>query len=110
MAQKTKTAPKTKQVESPFFPDGGVPTWEIAREGVEDAKPDWEEKRLEYAKAGIAECWIVDPQKKVIRVLKLVGKSYKVHGDFGPGSGATSALLPGFSVPVDEVLSPEGAS
>ena len=90
--------------------DGADLVMEIVSEGVEDAKRDWEEKPLEYAKAGISECWIVDPQKKVIRVLKLVGKSYKVHGDFRPGSRATSALLPGFSVPVDGVLSPEGAS
>ncbi|HMF12919.1 MAG TPA: Uma2 family endonuclease [Gemmataceae bacterium] len=83
---------------------------EVVSGDAKDIKRDWETKLREYAKAGIAEYWIVDPEKEVIRVLTLEGKAYKVHGDFGPGTKATSVLLPGFTVPVDEVLCPEGAS
>jgi hypothetical protein len=41
--------------------------------------------------------------------LTLRGKAYKVHGDFRPGSRATSALLPGFAVAVEEALAPPGS-
>jgi Uma2 family endonuclease len=83
---------------------------EVVSGDAKDIKRDWETKPREYAKAGISEYWIVDPQKKVIRVLTLRGKSYDIHGEFGPGTKATSVLLPGFAVPVDDVVTPEGAS
>jgi Uma2 family endonuclease len=90
--------------------DGADLVMEIVSEDPKDAERNWKDKVREYAKAGISKYWIVDPQKKVICVLRLEGKSYKIHGEFGPGTKATSVLLPGFSVPVDEVLNPEGAS
>jgi Uma2 family endonuclease len=71
----------------------------------DDRRRDLETKRLEYAAAGIAEYWIVDPQKRQIIVLKLVGEKYEVHGTFIPGQSATSALLPSFTAPVAEVFS-----
>jgi Uma2 family endonuclease len=82
---------------------------EVVSPDPNDVERDWDIKPREYARAGIREYWIIDPQKKVIRVLKLRGKSYRVHGDFKPGEHATSALLPGFSVAVDEVLAPPGS-
>jgi Uma2 family endonuclease len=81
---------------------------EVVSGDAKDIKRDWETKPREYARAGIPEYWIVDPRKQVIRVLTLAGKSYKVHGDFGPGDTATSVLLPGFAVSVDEVLAAGG--
>lgn len=82
---------------------------EVVSEDRKDDQRDWETKRKEYARAGISEYWIIDPQERIIRVLTLKGKTYKVHGDFGPGAQATSALLPGFEVSVDEVLAPPGS-
>jgi len=66
-------------------------------------------KPREYARARIPEYWIIDPEKKLIRVLTLQGQSYHVHGEFGPGSQATSVLWPGFAVSVDAVLTPPGS-
>src|SRR5262245_12416160 len=83
---------------------------EVVSGDPKDVKRNWERKPRAYANAGIPEYWIVDPQKQVIRVLALQGDSYKVYGDFGPGTKAKSVLLPGFTVPVDEVLFPEGVS
>jgi Uma2 family endonuclease len=82
---------------------------EIVSPGPKDEERDWRTKRREYARARIREYWIIDPQKKLVRVLKLKGKTYRVHGDFGPGTQATSALLPGFAVAVDDVLAPPGS-
>lgn len=65
---------------------------------------DLETKRREYAQAGIPEYWMVDPQEEQITVLRLAGDSYTVHGAFARGAEATSVLLEGFAVSVDEVL------
>lgn len=66
---------------------------------------DLEVKRIEYARAGIAEYWIVDPRERRITVLNLDGETYKEHGAFRRGEVATSVLLPGFSVRVDGAFS-----
>ena len=65
---------------------------------------DLETKRREYAEAGIAEYWLIDPELRRITVLKLHGDSYVVHGEFSPGQRATSAYLPGFGVDVSTIL------
>lgn len=70
----------------------------------EDRRHDLEKKRLEYARAGIPEYWIVDPRDAKITVLALEGDSYAVHGEFAAGEQATSRLLPGFAVAVAEAL------
>jgi Uma2 family endonuclease len=62
-------------------------------------------KVAEYARARIAEYWIVDPQEGQITVFRLKGRKYVVHGRAGRGSRARSALLKGFEVDVDTVLS-----
>ncbi len=69
-----------------------------------NADHDHNVKRQEYARAGIPEYWIVDVPRRRILVLTLDGAAYRVHGDFGPGTTATSVLLPGFTVAVDDVL------
>lgn len=65
---------------------------------------DTEEKPLDYAEAGIGEYWIVNPLKSTITVLVLEEETYIEHGVFQRGAQATSKLLEGFSVNVDEVL------
>ncbi len=65
---------------------------------------DTQEKPLDYAEAGIPEYWICNPLNATITVLVLEGASYVEHGVFHRGGRATSRLLDGFSVSVDEVL------
>jgi Uma2 family endonuclease len=71
---------------------------------ADDRRRDLETKRVDYAKAGISEYWIVDPQLRQITVLKLDGDRYDVHGTFKEGEQAASALLPGFQVDVIKVF------
>jgi len=75
---------------------------DLAVEIVSDdsRKRDMDEKRGDYAEAGIAEYWIVDPREERIEVLTLRGKQYAQHGLFGRGEHATSSLLTGFRVDV----------
>lgn len=70
----------------------------------DDPARDLEMKRREYAQARIPEYWIVDPRTDEILVLTLGEKWYDVHGVFGAGEVATSVLLDGFSVAVDDVF------
>ena len=76
---------------------------EVVSEG--DRRRDLQIKRREYARAGIPEYWVVDPQLRQVTVLKLDGQRYAVHGQFGCGQRAASHLLPGFEVDVEAALS-----
>jgi Uma2 family endonuclease len=77
---------------------------EVVSADPRDHERDYSEKRNEYAATGIPEYWIVDPQLKIITVLVIDGHEYKVHGEFKPGSTATSASLPGFEINVGEAF------
>jgi Uma2 family endonuclease len=77
---------------------------EVVSGSAEDRDRDLVKKREIYARAGIAEYWIVDPKENQITVLTIDNASYREHGKFGTGEQATSVLLPGFSVSVDAVF------
>ena len=70
----------------------------------DDPSRDLETKREEYARAGIHEYWIVEPNLGKITVLTLSGTIYAVHGEFNRGDRASSKLLPGFAVDVTSAL------
>jgi Uma2 family endonuclease len=70
----------------------------------DDPVRDLVTKRREYAEAGIPEYWIVDPRDRTVTVLTLADGRYAEHGVFAMGMVATSALLPGFAVVVDEAF------
>ena len=79
---------------------------DLVAEVVSKDKPsrDLVQKKREYAKAGIPEYWIVDPQQESVIVYRLQGKRYVRHGVFRRGQRATSALLPDFSVNVTDLF------
>jgi Uma2 family endonuclease len=97
----TKPA-RVREMDEP--PDGADLVMEVVSGSSEDRRRDLEIKRHEYARAGIPEYWIVDPQEKRITVLALDADQYRVHGEFGTGARATSVLLPGFGVEVSAGL------
>jgi Uma2 family endonuclease len=82
---------------------------DLVVEIVSPDKPsrDVVEKRTDYAEGNIPEYWIVNPETETITVLRLEGNTYTEHGVFGRGTNATSVLLPGFTVSVDNVLDAE---
>ncbi len=85
-------------------PAGADLVVEVVSEGQESWKRDYVEKREDYAAAGIAEYWIVDPQERKITVLTLTGKKYREHGIFVAGDDASSVLLAGFACRVSDVF------
>jgi Uma2 family endonuclease len=94
------------QAEDPRNQDSFWLGADIVVEVVSPDRPerDTEEKRREYAEAGIPEYWIVNPLTDTITVLALAGEAYQEHGVFSRGTHATSAMLNGFSVSVDAVF------
>ena len=62
------------------------------------------EKTVEYARAGVREYWILDPQGRTVEVFILREGAYELLGKWGGGEEARSEVLAGFSVAVDESL------
>jgi Uma2 family endonuclease len=61
-------------------------------------------KRIDYSEGLIPEYWIVNPLDETITVLRLEGSQYTEHGIFRRGDKATSALMEGLVVGVDNVF------
>lgn len=71
---------------------------EVVSEGAENRKRDYESKRHDYARAGIAEYWIVDPVERRVTVLKLEGDTYVEHAAGPFGETLASSRLQGFKL------------
>jgi Uma2 family endonuclease len=65
---------------------------------------DTAEKPFDYAEAGIPEYWIVNPLDETLTALTLKDAAYAEHGLFRRGERATSMVLDGFGVSVDDVF------
>jgi Uma2 family endonuclease len=73
---------------------------EIVSNSKEGRHRDLQEKRGDYAEAGVPEYWIVDPMEKMISVLELEDGRYVTLGEFKVGEIASSKLLPGLAIDV----------
>ena len=90
-------------------PDVDYPTHldlalEIVSPGKDARQRDYEDKRVDYARAGISEYWIVDPIENVVTVLVLQDSNYTEHGVFRIGDVASGLLLPRLSIDVRAML------
>ncbi len=76
---------------------------DVAMEVVSRDKPerDYEEKREDYAAAGISEYWIIDPQVQTLTILVLAAGTYREHAVLTAGR-AVSTVAEGFSIDVGE--------
>ena len=83
------------------YPDKIDLAIEIVSSGTEARKRDYVDKRADYAKAGISEYWIVDPDDSLVTVLVLNGAEYEVAQECHAGDVARSVLLSGLAIPVD---------
>jgi Uma2 family endonuclease len=57
-----------------------------------------------YARFGVQEYWILDPDAQAIEVYRLTPEGYELTKTFRQGETLTSALLPDFGVPVEAVF------
>ena len=86
------------------FGEGADLVMEVVSGDAASRTRDYEDKRRDYAEAGIPEYWIVDPTERRIMVLRLEGDTYSVSGEYAEGQEAESKLLAGFGVDIARVL------
>lgn len=97
-------APGSEPDDLRSYPNRVDLAMEVVSEGAEAHRRDYLDKRRDYAQAGVAEYWIVDPEQETILVLVLDGDSYQTHGEFGRGAVASGKLIPGLQVDVNELM------
>lgn len=82
----------------------GVPDLVVEVISFSTEKTDRVEKFVEYAKAGVSKYWIVDPEEKTVEVYGLREGEYLLVGKYDTSQIATSEILSGFKVRVDELF------
>jgi Uma2 family endonuclease len=85
-------------------PDGADLVMEVVSPGDDARERDYTTKRDLYARAGIAEYWIVDPFTETVSLFVLEHGAYRTVGEFPRGSTVASLFLPGFLVAVDDIF------
>ena len=68
------------------------------------ANRDWTTKRELYARHGVKELWIVDPDAKIVWVMLLRDGDFRHMRVYGEGQSFTSTTLEGFTVDIDEIV------
>ncbi len=96
------TAPQ--ESDSDKFLDSAELVIEIISEGAANRKRDLTDKRADYAAAGIAEYWIVDPDPQSVSVLRLQGSEYVEFGTFGIEDLVRSDAVSGFEIAVSKIF------
>ena len=61
-------------------------------------------KRALYAKHGVQEYWLVDPDARTVTVLRLDGGAFEVVALYGEGQTMTSPTLAGFTADLNEIF------
>jgi Uma2 family endonuclease len=84
------------------IPTTDVPTVvvEFVSKGKRNRLRDYQQKRREYRKIGVAEYWITDRFRRTMTVYRLHGTQHIVH----EGESYRTPLLPGFELPLDRLL------
>ena len=89
--------------ETDGYPDGADLVMEVVSQGLENRRRDIEIKPNEYAQAGIAEYWVIDPENQTVTIHELTGNTYD-PATYDRDAMAKSTRLPGFAVQVSDVL------
>ena len=97
-------APGSEPADPRSYPTRVDLAMEVVSEGAEARRRDYKDKRRDYARAGVAEYWIVDPDDRKIIVFVLDDGSYQTHGEFAIGDTATGLLIPNLKVDVAAIM------
>ncbi len=82
----------------------GAPDLVVEIRSPSTARQDWTVNRELYARHGVKEYWLVDPEAATVAVLLLDGRELKVAGVYGEGDTLDSAVMSGFSIALAEVF------
>jgi Uma2 family endonuclease len=77
---------------------------EVISAGAENRRRDLLVKQQLYAKYGVAEYWIVDPQNRLIEIYRLRDGRLESAATLGDGDEITTPLLPGLRISVNSVF------
>lgn len=80
---------------------------EILSPGPENARRDRVAKRQLYARHGVAEYWMVNPEKAVLEVYRLESDSLALVAAFKDQDEISTPILPGFTCLAAEVFKKE---
>jgi Uma2 family endonuclease len=78
---------------------------EIVSPGSENARRDRVVKRQVYAKHGVQEYWVVDPEQRTLEVYRLQQQSLELFSILVDQAEVASPLLPRLSFPVIKIFS-----
>ncbi|MCY4082249.1 MAG: Uma2 family endonuclease [Caldilineaceae bacterium] len=82
----------------------GAPDLLVEFRSDSTAERDENLKRKLYAKFGVKEYWLVDPDARTITVLLLGEDGYTERSTYTEGQTLTSSILDGFSAHLDEIF------
>ena len=82
----------------------GAPDLVIEILSPSTASLDWTRKRELYAKYGVREFWIVAPDARLVWLMLLRGDDYDIAGIYGGDQTATSTVVEGFSVNLNDIF------
>src|SRR5205823_4782522 len=68
------------------------------------ARQDRGPKLKAYARFGVPECWIVDPDQQAVEVYRLAQQVYQLAQTLREQESVTSPLLPGFALAVQDIF------
>ncbi|MGB9177693.1 MAG: Uma2 family endonuclease [Pyrinomonadaceae bacterium] len=77
---------------------------EIVSPGKENARRDREVKRQVYAKHGVKEYWIADPESRALEIYRLEAQTLKLAATLSGEDEVTTPALPGFSCKAQQIF------
>ncbi|HBE17943.1 MAG TPA: hypothetical protein DEG17_03805 [Cyanobacteria bacterium UBA11149] len=98
----TTLSSRTRSIIMPDMPPPALVV-EIVSPGTENEQRDYRYKRSEYAARGIAEYWLVDPQRAVVIVLTLVAGFYE-EAMFQGSDSLVSSVFPNLQLTATQIL------
>lgn len=82
----------------------GAPDLVVEIRSESTARRDWTVKRELYARHGVREYWLTDPEAATVAVLLLDGGKLKVAGVYGIGDTLTSTVMTGFTIELADIF------
>ena len=77
---------------------------EVVSPGTQNRERDLDVKRLEYARAGIAEYWIVDSENQAVLIFRLHEQSLEEIATLTGDDEVSSPILTGFQLKVSSIF------
>lgn len=91
-------------IVDPMGPVNGAPDLTVEVLSPSTSGRDQILKRKLYAKYGVREYWVVDPDGRTVEVLTQSSTGLETYRVFPVGSVLTSPLLPGLAIPVADLF------